>query len=71
VQLKSNGEVEEEGFANRTLAQIQNSRQHGLERLILAAEITNNSNAHKARGMLSGISATYEPRVVAIPPERA
>src|SRR5262249_10245092 len=71
LQLKSHRDVEEEGFAKRTLAQIQNSGQHGLERLILAAQITNNSNAQKARGMLSGISAMNDPCIVAIPPERA
>jgi len=62
----------EEGFENRTLAQIQDLRQHGLERLfvILAADITNNSNAQKVRGMLSAISAMNDACVVAIPPER-
>jgi hypothetical protein len=73
VQLKSNGDVEEDGFANKTLAQMQNSRQHGLERLfvVLAADITNNSNVQKVRGMLSGISSMNDPYVVAVPPERA
>jgi hypothetical protein len=73
VQLKSNGDVEERDFANKTLAQIQNSRQHGLKSLfvILAADITNNSNAQKVRGMVSGISSMNDPYVVAVPPERA
>jgi hypothetical protein len=73
VQLKSNGDVEEEGFANKTLAQIQDSRQHGLERLfvVLAADITNASNAQKVRGILSRISSMNDPYVVTVPPERA
>jgi hypothetical protein len=73
VQLKSNGDVEEKGFANKTLAQIQDSRQHGLERLfvVLAADITDTSNAQIVRGMVSRISSMKDPYVVAVPPERA
>jgi hypothetical protein len=73
VQLKSNGDVEEEGFANKTLAQIQDSRQHGLEGLfvVLTADITENSNAQKVRCLLSRISSMNDPYVVALPPERA
>jgi hypothetical protein len=73
VQLKSNGDVEEDGFANKTLAQIQDSRQHGLERLfvVLAADITNASNAQKVRGIVSRISSMNDPYVVTVSPERA
>lgn len=83
VQLKSNGDVEEEGFANKTLAQIQDSRQHGLESLfvLLAADITEqptskkrrgraNSNVQKVQGLVSRISAMNDPYVVVVPPER-
>src|SRR4029077_10826342 len=73
VQLKSNGDVEEKGFANKTLAQIQDSRQHGLERLfvVLAADITDTSKAQKVRGIVSRISSMSDPYVVTVPPERA
>jgi hypothetical protein len=73
VQLKSNGDVEEKGFANKTLAQIQDSRQHGLERLfvVLAADITDTSKAQKVRGIVSRISSMNDPYVVTVPPERA
>jgi hypothetical protein len=73
VQLNSNGDIEEDGFANKTLAQIQDSRQHGLERLfvVLAADITDASNIQKVRGMVSRISSMNDPYVIAVPPERA
>lgn len=73
VQLKSNGDVEQGDFATKTLAQVQDSRQHGLERLfvILAADITENSNLQKVRGMISRISSMNDRYVVPIPPERA
>jgi hypothetical protein len=50
VQLKNNGDVEKEGFAAHTVAQIQDSRQHGLAKLyvILAADMTGNSNLQKS-----------------------
>ena len=73
VQLKSNGDVEQADFSTRILAQIQDSRQHGLERLyvVLAADIRDNSNAQKVRGLVSRISAMNDPYVVVVPPERA
>ncbi len=42
VQLKSNGDAEEEDFARSTVQQIQDSRQHGLRKLfvVLAVDIT-------------------------------
>jgi hypothetical protein len=73
VQLKSNGDVEEKDFPTKTIAQIQDSRQHGLVGLylILAADITGNSNNQKVRQMLSRISSMNDPYVIAVPPERA
>jgi hypothetical protein len=73
VQLKSNGDVEDDSFSTKTLSQIQNSRQHGLEKLfvILAADITINSNFQRIRAMMSGISSMNDPYVVPVPPERA
>jgi hypothetical protein len=73
VQLKSNGDVESADFAGKTLAQIQDSRQHGLRRLylVLAADITSISNSQKVRGLVSRISSMNDPYVVVMPPEQA
>jgi hypothetical protein len=73
VQLKSNHDVEENGFATKTLAQVQDSRQHALERLflVLAADITTNSNLQTVRAMVNRISSMNDPYVVVVPPERA
>jgi hypothetical protein len=81
VQLKSHGDVEEKEFASHTLMQIQDSRQHGLERLyvVIAADIRevrqgnklDNANSQKVRGLISRISSMNDPYVVVLPPERA
>jgi len=81
VQLKSHGDVEEKEFASHTLMQIQDSRQHGLQRLyvVIAADIRevrkgkklDNANAQKVRGLISRISSMNDPYVVVVPPERA
>lgn len=73
VQLKSDGDVEKDDFASKTLAQIQDSRQHGLSQLyvVVAADITTESNLQKVRGMMSRISAMNDPYVVGVPPEQA
>jgi hypothetical protein len=73
AQLKNNGDVEGIDFATKTIAQIQDSRQHGLEGLflVLAADITGVSNQQKVRILMSRISAMNDPYVIVIPPERA
>jgi hypothetical protein len=81
VQLKSHGDVEGKDFAPHTLMQIQDSRQHGLERLyvVIAADIRevrkgkilDNANSQKVRGLISRVSAMNDPYVVVVPPERA
>jgi len=81
VQLKSHGDVEEKEFAAHTLMQIQDSRQHGLQRLyvVIAADILevrkgkilDNANAQKVRALISRISSMNDPYVVVVPPERA
>jgi hypothetical protein len=80
VQLKSHGDVEDKDFASHTLMQIQDSRQHGLERLyvVIAADIRevrkgntlDNANSQKVRGLISRVSAMNDPYVVVVPPER-
>jgi hypothetical protein len=73
VQLKSNGDVEEKDFPTKTLAQIQDSQQHGLQQLFIlfAADITGNSNSQKVRGMESRISSMNTSYARVVPPERA
>jgi hypothetical protein len=73
IQLKSNGDVEEPDFATKTLAQIQDSRQHGLVKLylVLAADITGESNLQKVRCLVSRLSASNDPYVSIVPPESA
>ncbi len=73
VQLKSNGDVEQGDFATKTVAQIQDSRQHALRRLyvVLAADANSNSNAQKLRGFESRVSVMNDPYVRVIQPERA
>src|SRR5262249_6921910 len=73
VQLKNNDDVRREDFANKTVSQIQDSHQHGLVRLfvVLAADITGDSNLQKVRGFESRISAMNDPYVAIVPPERA
>lgn len=80
VQLKSHGDVEDKDFASHTLMQIQDSRQHGLEKLyvVVAADIRevrkgsklDNANSQKVRGLISRISSMCDPYVVVVPPER-
>lgn len=69
VQLKSNGDVEKADFSQKTVAQIQHSRQHGLRKLylVLAADITRTSNSQKVRGMISTVSAMNDPSITLQP----
>lgn len=73
IQLKSNGDVQAPDFANKTLAQIQDSRQHGLIKLyvVLAADITGVSNLQKVRCLVSRLSASKDSYISVIPPECA
>ena len=73
MQLKNNGDVEKEGFAASTVAQIQDSRQHGLVKLyvILAADITAKSNLEKVRAFESRVSTMNDPYVDVVSPEHA
>jgi hypothetical protein len=81
VQLKSHGDVEEKDFANKVLAQILDSHQHGLEQLwvVIAADIRevrrgkklDNANSEKVRGLQSRISAMNQHYGLVVSPERA
>lgn len=73
VQLKSNGDVEEKDFTVKTLAQITDSEQYGLERLyvIIAADITGNSNRERVRQLEARISSMNRKYAIIVPPERA
>lgn len=73
VQSKNNSDVEKDDFANKTVSQIQDSRQHGLKKLfvVLAADITGNSNLQKVRIFQGRICAMNDPYVEVVSPERA
>ena len=73
VQLKSYQDVGQKCFARDTLAQIQDSRQHGLDRLyvVLCGDMKDCSQSQKVHGLLSRISRIGDDYVHAIPPERA
>lgn len=73
VQLKSNGDIEDERFAATTIVQIQDSRQHGLKKLyvVFCGDLTSTSNCQKVRSILSRMSAMNDPYLIGVPPERA
>jgi hypothetical protein len=73
LQIKSHGDIAEKDFAKNTLSQVQDSRQHGLQKLyvLLAGDLTDQSQEQKVRGLHSRISAMNDPYVSVIPPERA
>jgi hypothetical protein len=73
VQLKSHFDISQEGFAEKTLAQIQDSRQHGLQRLyvMLAGDLADQSQRERVRIFHARVSAMKDPYVKVIPPEVA
>jgi len=73
IQLKSNFDIEEEKFAATTIAQMQDSRQHGLAKLyvVFCGDLTSLSNLQKVRSILSRMSAMNDPYLLGVPPERA
>jgi hypothetical protein len=73
IQLKSSGDIQSKSFAESTIAQIQDSRQHGLKKLyvVFCGDMTTKSNRQKVRSMLSRISSMNDAYVMGIPPERA
>lgn len=58
-QIKSAGDIKAQKvrFQQSVLAQISESKRHGIDRLIIgfAADLTSKSNAQKVRGILSVI----------------
>jgi len=73
IQVKSHGDISKSDFAKDTLAQIQDSRQHGLKRLyvVLAGDLTDPSQREKVRGLHSRINRMKDEYVLVVPPERA
>ncbi|HLN29167.1 MAG TPA: hypothetical protein VK395_15565 [Gemmataceae bacterium] len=69
IQIKSYGDIRDSEFARNTIAQIQDSRQHGLQRLylLLAGDLSDASQAQKVRGLHSRISAMNDRYVRFIP----
>jgi AbiJ N-terminal domain 5 len=72
VQLKSYHDICEDDFAVKTLSQIQDSRQHGLNRLyvLLAGDLTSKSQEQRIRAFESRVSKMNDPYVKTISPER-
>lgn len=72
IQLKSHYDISQRDFHTHTLAQIQDSRRHGLQRLyvMLAGDLTDQSHVQKVRGLHARISQMNDPYVEVVPPER-
>ena len=72
VQLKSHFDISEKEFAAKTCSQIQNSRQHGLNRLyvLLAGDLTDKSQEQKVRGFEATVSKMNDSYVRTVSPER-
>ena len=72
IQLKSHGDIGEKDFAPKTVAQIQDSRRHGLRKLyvLLAGDLTDHSQVEKLRGFEARVSQQNDNYVVTISPER-
>jgi hypothetical protein len=72
VQMKSYKDIADEGFATKTLAQIQDSKQHGLNGLyvLLAGDLTSASQIQKVRNFISRVSKMKDKYVQVVPPER-
>jgi hypothetical protein len=72
VQLKSHADINKTDFSTRTISQIQDSRQHGLQRLyvLLAGDLTDKSQVQKVRILDSRVSIMKDKYVRVVPPER-
>lgn len=72
VQLKSHGDISKPDFASSTVRQIQDSRQHDLQRLyvLLAGDLTDKAQAQKVRSLVSRVSKMNDKYVRVVPPER-
>lgn len=73
IQLKSHGDIADADFARTTLSQIQDSKQHGLQKLwvVLAGDLTDQSQRQRTRGLASRVSSMNDSYVRVVPPERA
>ena len=72
VQLKSCADIGKPDFATSTVCQIQDSRQHGLQRLyvLLAGDLTDQSQVQRVRNLQSRVSRMKDKYVQVVPPER-
>lgn len=72
AQLKSHADINKPDFPTKTVSQIQDSRQHGLQRLyvLLAGDLTDKSQAQKVRILDSRVSIMKDKYVRIVPPER-
>jgi hypothetical protein len=72
VQLKSHHDISTPDFAGKTVAQIQDSRQHGLSGLylLLAGDMTDVSQAQKVHGFTARVSRMKDKYFLVISPEQ-
>ncbi|MDH5403304.1 MAG: hypothetical protein OEY49_12485 [Candidatus Heimdallarchaeota archaeon] len=72
IQVKSHYDISEKSFSRNIMAQITESKSHGVENLIIlfAGDLTDRSQAEKVRGKISDISKLNERYVITIPPEK-
>lgn len=72
IQVKSHGDIENKHFSKNVLAQITQTKKHGLERLFLAlaADLTDGSQLEKARGLAAELNQQKDDYVILIPPEK-
>jgi len=72
VQLKSHHDIGKPDFPGKTVAQIQDSRQHGLKGLyvLLAADMTNQSQVQKVHAFTARVSKMKDKYVLVISPEQ-
>lgn len=72
IQVKSHGDIQDKNFSRNVLAQITQTKKHGLSGLFLAfaGDLTDNSQIEKVRGMTSEISQQKDNYVVTISPEK-
>ena len=73
IQLKSHFDISEKGFGGKVSAQVQDSRQHDLQRLfvVLAGDLTSRSQIQKVRGLESRFSKMNDKYAMVVPPEQA
>jgi hypothetical protein len=68
VQIKTFGDIQEKGFADKIHSQINRSRKHGLSKYIMgfAGDLTNESQGEKVSGIISEIHQSKDDNYVLV-----